>query len=248
MNQAARTALVTGASSGIGAALVRTLRQQGWQVIAVARRADRLAALAEETGAQALALDLRDTDALEHALRGLNVDAFIANAGVGRAFASIVDATREDIEATLSVNVTSVAHALRMIVPGMRARGAGHVVFVGSVAGLYPISSALYGASKGAIHMLAQNLRIELGGTGLRVTEVVPGQVATEFFEANFDDPVLRAKMGNPPIRLLDPEDVAASVAFALAQPRHVNLGRIEITPTEQAIGGASLTPLHGRG
>ena len=247
MSQAPRTALVTGASSGIGAALVRSLRRADWSVIAVARRAERLEALAEETGATPLALDLRDTDALERELAALEVDALIANAGIGRAFGSIVDATREDVEATLDINVASVAHALRMLVPGMRRRATGHVVLVGSVAGLYPISSALYGASKGAIHLLAQNLRLELGGTGVRVTEIVPGRVATEFFEANIDDAELRERMGNPPIQLLEPRDVAASIQFALEQPSHVNLGRIEITPTEQAIGGASLTPRAAR-
>lgn len=238
-----RTALVTGASSGIGAAVVRTLRQAGWDVHAVARRADRLEQLAEETGARPLALDLGDTDALEQALGDLEIDALVANAGVGRAFDSIVDATREDIDVTLGINVNSVAHALRMLVPGMRDRGRGHVVLVGSVAGLYPISSALYGASKGAIHMLAQNLRIELGGAGVRVTEIVPGRVATEFFATNFDDFDRRAKMGRPPIEMLRPDDIAASIAFALAQPDHVNVGRIEITPTEQAIGGVHLVP-----
>jgi len=238
-----RTVLVTGASSGIGAALVRALSASGWEVVAVARRADRLAALAEETGARALPLDLRDTEALERELGALEVDAVVANAGVGRAFDSLVDASRDDVDLTLGVNVASVAHAIRMLVPGMRARGRGHLVFVGSVAGLYPISSALYGASKGAIHLMAQNLRIELGGSGIRVTEIVPGRVATEFFEANFEDAERRIAMGRPPIRVLDPSDVASSITFALEQPDHVNVGRVELTPTEQAIGGASLTP-----
>ena len=239
-----KTILITGATSGIGQALVHQMAAQHWRVIAVGRREPRLKELAERTGAMTLALDVSDTEALERALGDLPpLDAFVASAGIARSFGSLTDASRQDVDQTFAVNTTSVAHALRMVLPGMRDRQRGHIVLVGSVAGVHPTLSAIYGASKGALHLMAQNLRLELGGSGVRVTEVLPGRVNTEFFEVNFEDEALRRQMGSPPIDLLEAKDVAATIAFALAQPAHVNIERIDILPTGQAMGGSKISP-----
>ena len=126
-------------------------------------------------------------------------------------------------------------------------RGVGHVVNIGSVAGLYPMSSGVYGASKGAIHFLSTNLRLELAGTGIRVTEICPGRVRTEFYDAAIDDPDLRDAIKETGVTEITSEDVAAAIAYALDAPWYVNVARIELQPTEQTYGGMQVTPIQGR-
>jgi NADP-dependent 3-hydroxy acid dehydrogenase YdfG len=240
-----RTALVTGASSGIGEAAVRALAGRGLRVTAAARRADRLAALARATGCETLVLDVRDRDALHAALDGREIDVLVNNAGVGRGMTGLAETDADDIATALDTNVGGVLHALRALLPGMVARKCGHVVNIGSIAGMYPISSALYGASKGAVRLLSQNLRLELLGTGVRVTEICPGRVQTEFFEQAFGDgEVVRAKTSG--FALLQPSDIADALMFALDAPWHVNVATIELLPTEQAPGGINVRSMEG--
>jgi len=238
-----KTALVTGASSGIGAATVRALTARGVTVHALARREERLKALANETGCQTIALDLRDQEAIYDRLSKLDVDILIGNAGTGRGMEGLLDATPEDIETTLGVNVISLIHVLRAVLPRMVERGRGHVVNIGSVAGLYPLYSVIYGASKGAVHLLNQNLRIELKGSGVRSTEICPGRVATEIFDASFDDKDKAAEMNNPGIEQLEAADIADAIIFALDAPKRMNVNLIEIQPTEQIFGGITMSP-----
>lgn len=230
-------ALVTGASSGIGEAVVRQLRGAQYQVTAIARRADRLEALATETGATPLVLDLTETPRVYELLSGQQFDVLVSNAGVGRGFAGFLNATPDDIDRTLRTNVEAALHVARAVLPGMVARGKGHIVHLGSVAGLYPIRSALYGASKGATHLFAQNLRVELAGTGVRSTEIVAGRVKTEFFTAALDDHAARAKT-QVDIEELTAEDIAAAIVWVLGAPPHVDVTTLEILPTDQAVGG----------
>lgn len=233
-------ALVTGASSGIGQATVRQLRAAGYSVTAVARRLDRLQALTAETGATALELDLTDTRRVYDVLTGQHFDVLVNNAGVGRGMGGFLSATPEDIDQTLRTNVESAIHVARAVLPAMVARGRGHIVHLGSVAGLYPIRSALYGASKGAIHLFAQNLRVELAGTGVRSTEIVPGRVKTEFFTAAIDDIEARAKT-QVDITDLTADDIASAIIWVLNAPAHVDVTTLEVLPTDQAIGGVVL-------
>ena len=128
----------------------------------------------------------------------------------------------------------------RAVLPAMVARGQGHIVHLGSVAGLYPIRSALYGASKGAIHLFAQNLRVELAGTGVRSTEIVPGRVKTEFFANAIDDIEARAKT-QVDITELTADDIASAIIWVLKAPAHVDVTTLEVLPTDQAIGGVVL-------
>lgn len=235
-----KTALVSGASSGIGAATVRQLTARGIKVHAVARRADRLDALAAETGCEVLAMDLRDHAQVYRAFADMNTDILVNNAGVGRGFTGFLDATPDDIETTLGTNVQAATHLLRAVVPGMVERGRGHIVNLGSVAGLYPINSAIYGGSKGAMHLISQNLRMELLGKGIRVTEVCPGRVATEFFNAATDDQALAERVVDTGIEVLESEDVASAIMFALEAPARANISTIELTPTNQVFGGGA--------
>jgi NADP-dependent 3-hydroxy acid dehydrogenase YdfG len=238
------TALVTGASSGIGAAVVRSLAANGWQVHALARRAARLEALAGETGCVPHALDIRDGAALERLMAGLAPDLLVNNAGLGAGITGLVAATREEVAQTIDTNVTAVLELLRLTLPGMIARRRGHVVNLGSVAGLYPLVSAVYGASKGAVRLMSQNLRLELRGTGVRVTEICPGRVSTEFYDAAVPDPATRDRIKTTGIRELDPDDVAEAILYAVSVPSHVNVSTIELQPVEQTFGGVGLDPI----
>ncbi len=238
------TALVTGASSGIGLASVRALCAAGLEVTAVARRRDRLEALARETGAKPLILDLCDTDALYAALEPLEIDVLVNNAGLGRGMADFLAAERNDIDLTIDTNVTAFLHCLRAILPGMKARGRGHVINIGSVAGLYPLRSPIYGASKGGVRRASQNLRITLAGSGVRVTEICPGRVVTEFLISAEGEEAARRTYGA--FHELQPEDIADAILYAVDAPWRVNVSTIEIVPTEQAFGGISITPVAG--
>ena len=233
------SALVTGASSGIGAAVVRALAASGLTVHAIARRADRLAALAEETGCQAHAFDATDTEALTRLLDGLAIDVLVNNVATGLGFGDHVsEVDPAVIDKAVATNLTVALHACRLVLPGMIARGRGHLVTIGSISGIYPIRQALYGATKGGLHVLHQTLRVELLGTGVRATEICPGSTYTEFVDDAFpDDPAAKAAFLES-CRLLDPEDVADAVLYAVARPAHVNVGTIELTPTGEVPGG----------
>ncbi len=238
------SALVTGASSGIGAALVRRLCAHGLTVHAVARRQQRLEALAEETGCVGHVLDLRDTPRLSQIIGGLDADIVVNNAGLGRGFGKLHEARAEDIDTTIDTNVRAAIHVLRVSLPGMLSRNRGHIVNMSSVAGLYPMASPVYGASKSAVHQLSQNLRLELAGTRVRLTEICPGRVSTEFFDAAIDDPDKRAAVKNTGINELTAQDIADAVIYALDAPWRVNVSLIELQPTEQVFGGMNLTPV----
>lgn len=238
-----RTAFVTGASSGIGAAVVKALTQREVVVHAAARRKERLDTLAAETGCTAHVLDVRDTAALYATVAALDIDILINNAGLGRGFEELFKAAPEDIDTTLETNVLAATHLLRAVLPGMVERKRGHVVNISSTSALYPIKSSVYGASKGALHLLSQNLRLELQGSGVRVTEICPGRVNTEFFDTAIDDPEARRQITDTKINELQADDIADAIMFALDAPWRVNISLLEIVPTEQTYGGGHFAP-----
>ncbi len=242
-----RTALVTGASSGIGAATVAALSKRGLRVHALARRADRLERLAEATGCEIHRLDVRETDSLHQLIGSIKPDILINNAGLGRAFGSLATAEIDDIERTFDTNVTAATHAIRAALPEMIERADGHIVNIGSMAGLHAIPAALYGASKGAIHMLSTDLRLELEGTGVRVTEICPGRVSTGFYDVAIDDPEISAKAKNSGVDEVTAGDIAEAIIYALDAPWRVNVNRIELQPTEQTYGGTQFVPRRAR-
>jgi 3-hydroxy acid dehydrogenase/malonic semialdehyde reductase len=237
------SALVTGASSGIGAAVVRSLRSRGLTVHAMARRRQRLDALAEETGCMTHVLDVRDTARVFDMIGDLEADIVVNNAGLGRGFGPLHEASLDDIDTVIDTNVRGAIHLLRASLPGMLSRNRGHVVNMSSVAGLYPLVSPVYGASKGAVHRLSQSLRLDLAGSRVRVTEICPGRVSTEFFDAAVDDPDKRTAIKETGINELTAQDIADAVVYALDAPWRVNVSLIELQPTEQIFGGMSLRP-----
>ena len=237
------TALVTGASSGIGAACVRALRARDLRVVATARRQERLAALAEETGCETLALDVSDTEAVYDRLGGEEIDVLINNAGLGRGFEGFLTSSAAEIDEVIRVNVAAAIHVVRVLAEGMVARRRGHIVNIGSVAGLYPLGFPVYGASKGAIHLFAQHLRLDLKGSGVRMTEICPGRVETEFFDSAFRTPGDRDRYLSD-FELLKSSDIADAILFALDAPWRMNVTTIELTPTEQVQGGSAVMPV----
>ena len=238
-----RRALVTGATSGIGAATVRALTASGREVLAVARRPDRLEVLAERTGAAVLAADVRNLETLADAIGSFEPDILVNNAGVGHGIAGIDGLDAALVQEAVDINVTAPIQLITAVLPGMRARRRGHIVNIGSIAGLHTLVSTVYGGTKSAIHRVSQNLRFELSGSGLRVTEICPGRVASEFYTAAQGDRAKLASMGQSGIAELQPEDIAAAILYAIEAPAHVNVATIELLPTEQAVGGVKTQP-----
>ena len=240
-------ALVTGASSGIGEATARALRARGVKVFAAARRLDRLEKLAEETGCIPVQLDVRNRAAVMAFGKEQPVDILVNNAGLGRALGAMWKAEVEDIEITVETNVTAALIMIKAVLPGMIERGRGHIVNMSSVAALYPLPMALYGATKGAMHKLCRDLRQELQGTGIRVTEINPGRVISEFYNVAIDDDEQRQRTTETHCEDLLAADIADAIVYCVDAPWRVNVSQMEIVPTEQTYGGAQFVPFKGR-
>ena len=235
-----RTALVTGASRGIGAAIVEAFTGLGLEVTAVARSRDALNELGGRTGCTPLALDVTDTAALETALRPLEIDVLVANAGIITATGRFHTLGAAAIDAMLDTNIKAVMHTLRILLGGMIERRRGHIFLVTSVAARHPYADiGVYNATKAALAMLAQCLRLELVGTGVRLTELAPGRVQTGIYlDAMGGDPARVQETMYANKRVLTPADIATTILHALTLPPQVDLSIIEITPTDQAFGG----------
>jgi len=233
---------VTGASSGFGVAIVRRFAAEGVRVVAAARRADRLADVAAETGAVPVTLDVRDNAAVEQVLAGLpagfgEIEILVNNAGLAAGLDPAQQADLADWDQMIDTNCTGLVHCTRAIVPGMVARGRGHVINMGSIAGTYPYPGGnVYGATKAFVHQFSLNLRSDLHGTGVRVTCVEPGlSGGSEFSTVRFHGDQAKADAVYAGTRPLLPEDVAEAVYWAASLPEHVNINVIEMMPTVQS-------------
>src|SRR3954447_7527370 len=235
-----KTALVTGASSGIGAAVVERFRREGLEVHAVARGAEALAELAKRTGCTVHAMDVTDTAGLTQLAKDIEFDILVNNAGVDRP-KSFLNAEDGDIDLLIDVNLRAVLHLCRLIVPGMVARDRGHVVNISSIAGAYNFGgNSTYHATKAAVAMLSNQLRIDCFGRRVRVTEICPGRVATDIFaHVHGNSPEIHQRFIDG-FELPEAKDVADAIAFAVAAPISMNIGHMEITPTLQVPGGLS--------
>ena len=189
---------------------------------------------------------MQERDALYDVLGDLDVDILVNSAGVGSQFDPFQELDPDKIDATLTTNVAGTVHAVRAVSPGMVAQGRGHIVNIGSIFGLHAISTAVYGASKAAVHRFSQDLRHDLKGSGIRVTEVSPGRAATEIFATMTDDAKAQGAMVDG-FEIITAEDVAEAVVWALDQPWRVNVSLIELTATEQIPGGVTIHPVTSR-
>jgi NADP-dependent 3-hydroxy acid dehydrogenase YdfG len=237
---AGKTAVVTGASSGIGEATARLLAGEGCNVVLAARREDRLNSLAAELGEAALAAPTDVTDpAACAALVARTVERFgsleilVNNAGLGL-YGSIPEGDPDDWRKMFDVNVLGALYSTRAAVRHMLARGTGDVVFVSSLAGrrVPAPDGTVYAATKHAITAVAEGLRLDVHEKGIRVINVEPGLVRTEFPENTYPDArEYYAQKGFTP---LEPEDVAAAVLYAVSQPTRVSVNEVAVRPTEQ--------------
>lgn len=243
-----KTALVTGASSGIGWAVTKMLSAKGLTVHAAARRADRLEALRTETGCIAHEVDVRDGAAVTAAFDNLDVDIVVNCAGMGHAVGGLHQLLPEQIEAVIETNFIGTSRVLRATLPGMVRRHRGHIVNIGSTTGLHAVPYAIYGASKAAIHMLSQDLRLELQGTGIRVSEICPGTTKTEFHAVGQGRDQNEIDKTMYDFDILTADDVADAVAYVLGAPARVNVSLLELISTEQALGGVSVVANPGTG
>lgn len=236
-----KAALVTGASSGIGEATVRALAAQGWTVFAVARRAERLAALEAETGAVAIPADISEDDDVSRLLARVTeaggIDTLVNIAGGARGADAIGAASTEDWEWMYRVNVLGTMKLTRAFLPMLRAHGEGTVLNLTSTAGLTAYEGGGgYNAAKFAQHAMTGALRLEEVENNLRVIEVAPGLVYTEEFALNrLGDQQAAEKVYKGVEKPLTAEDVAEVVRYAVTAPHHVNLDQIVIRPVAQA-------------
>lgn len=243
MNETAgekRVAVVTGASSGIGAATARTLAAQGFHVVAAARRGDRLTALAEEIGGTAVVADVTDDAAVAALADSLErVDVLVNNAGGARGLAPVAEADMEHWRWMWETNVLGTLRVTRALLPKLIASGDGLIVTVTSVAALEIYDGgAGYTAAKHAEGVLHRTLRGELLGQPVRLTEVAPGAVETEFSLVRFDGDEQRAGAVYTGITPLTAADIAEVIGFVATRPAHVNIDQVVVRPRDQASAG----------
>ena len=243
--------LVTGASSGFGAAIARRFVREGHRVIAAARRTDRLTSLAKELGPQLLPLELDVTSkasidamlvALPPDLR--QIDVLVNNAGLALGLEPAQEAHLSDWETMIATNCQGLVWMTRALLPQMVARGSGLVINIGSVAGSYPYPGGnVYGASKAFVEQFTLNLRADLVGTGVRATNLAPGMSGgTEFSNVRFHGDDERAAKLYENANALRPEDIADTVYWIASCPPHMNVNTISLMPVSQSFAGLSVS------
>lgn len=241
------TVLITGASAGIGEACAHRFAQKGSRLILWARRADRLKeiglALHSEYGAEVITevVDVRDRTAVEKAVRDIpdtwrDIDILVNNAGLSRGLHPFHEGEHDDWEEMIDTNIKGLIYVTRAMLPRMVERGKGTVINIASIAGRQAYRGGnVYGATKAAVKMLSDSWQIDLNGTGVRVTNVDPGLVETEFSQVRFRGDADRAATVYKGYTPLSGDDVADVVYFAASRPPHVSIQDIMITPTDQA-------------
>jgi NADP-dependent 3-hydroxy acid dehydrogenase YdfG len=232
-----RVAVVTGASSGIGAATARTLAAQGFHVVIGARRTDRLESLAAEIGATARALDVTDDASVAAFCDGLDrVDVLVNNAGGAKGLAPVAEADLDDWRWMWETNVLGTLRLTRALVPALESSGDGLIVTITSIAALEAYDNgAGYTSAKHAQGVLHRTLRFELLGKPIRLTEIAPGMVETEFSLVRFDGDQAKADAVYEGLTPLTADDVAEVIGFVASRPPHVNLDQIVLKPRDQA-------------
>jgi len=236
---------ITGASSGIGEACARVFAQEKAKLILIARRHEKLATLKKElekyTTVHTITLDVRNHDAVQTAIQSLAaewaaIDILVNNAGLSRGLEKIVEGDIADWKEMIDTNISGLLYVSRAIMPGMLARQSGHVINLGSISGRAVYAGgAVYCATKFAVKALSQAMRLECHGTPLRVTEVAPGAVETEFSLVRYAGDKDRAQKTYEGMTPLTPADIADAIVYAASRPAHVNISEIVLMPVDQA-------------
>lgn len=241
-----KTVLITGATSGIGESCARRFAEGGYRVILTARRADKLQAIADELekqGTECLVLpfDVRDREACKAAVASIpedwkSIDVLINNAGLARELDPLYEGNPDDWDQMIDTNVKGLLMMSRLVVPDMVARNHGHVINIGSLAGEYAYAgAAVYCATKAAVKAISDGLRIDVAHTAVRVTDIKPGLVETNFSVVRFHGDKDRADNVYKGIKPLTGPDIADIVFFAASAPEHVQIAEVLITATHQA-------------
>jgi 3-hydroxy acid dehydrogenase / malonic semialdehyde reductase len=240
-----KTALITGATSGIGRATAQIFAEQGLRLILCGRRQDRLDAIADElsqkTGVVTLNFDVRDKNSVFEKIKQLpesfqQIDILLNNAGNAHGLDPIQTGNLDDWDAMLDINVKGLLYVSKAVIPGMIERHSGHIINVGSTAGkeVYP-NGNVYCASKHAVDAINQGMRIDLNGKGIRVGAVNPGMVETEFSKVRFkgdNEKATKVYQGFTPLK---PEDIADIIWFIVSRPAHVNIADLTVMSLDQA-------------
>jgi len=233
----APTAVITGASSGIGAAAALRLVEEGFDVVLGARRVERLEQVAAECGGRPVQLDVTDSDSVDRFAAAIDsVDVLINNAGVAVGLEPVAELTDAGVEKVWQTNVMGLIRVTQALLPRLESGGNGHIVNVGSVAGFetYP-GGAGYTASKHAVRAITRTLRMELVGKPIRITEIAPGHVETEFAVTRFGGDEQRAERVYEGFVPLRSADIADCIAWAVTRPPNVNIDEIVVRPLAQA-------------
>ncbi len=237
-----KIALITGATSGIGRAAVLRLSREGYSIVATGRREDRLEALRLEVVAQGgecqtLCFDVRSLTECEKFLSPLDrVDLLLNNAGLAAGLEHIDKGDTDDWDAMIDTNVKGLLYVTRVITPKMVAAHGGHIINIGSIAGTQPYENgAVYCASKHAVHAISESMRADLLSSNIKVGEIRPGMVETEFSEVRFHGDGERAQGVYRGVTPLSAEDIAEAISWMAHLPAHMNVNDIVLMPTQQA-------------
>lgn len=238
-----KTILITGASSGFGLEMAKLFSQNGYRIVAIARREDRLKKLKKKIKENILTIKLDVTDKKEvfKKLRNLpkpfsNIDILVNNAGFALGLDKANDALIEDWEKMIDTNIKGLLYVTKAILPNMIKRKSGYIFNIGSTAGTWPYEGGnVYGATKSFVKQFSFNLRCDLKGTNIRVTNIEPGLAQTEFSKVRFKNDEKRAKKVYENLKSLKAENIANLVFLCSTQPLHVNINSLEVMPTSQS-------------
>lgn len=244
-----QTVLITGATSGFGLAAAKLLTKHGYRLILIARRAELLNEIKDTLGSNihVATVDVTDKQAVQKFFDSLpedfrSIDVLVNNAGLARGLEPAQEASLEDWEEMVDTNIKGLLNVTRPALEVMKRQRAGLVVNIGSVAGHVPYRGGnVYGATKAFVHQFSRNLRVDLFGTGIKVTNVEPGAAETEFSLVRFKDDKQKANAVYAGWRPLMPEDIANTILWVIEQPPHVNIDNVEVMPLDQAPAGMAL-------
>jgi NADP-dependent 3-hydroxy acid dehydrogenase YdfG len=237
------TIFITGATSGFGAAAARRFAKDGARLVLLGRRADRLQSLKEELSVPVhpLVLDIRNRHAVTEAFAGLpaefsEVDILVNSAGLALGLEMAPDTDLDDWDAMVDTNIKGMMYCTRSVLPGMVERKRGHIINIGSTAGTYPYPGGnVYGGTKAFVKQFSLNLRADLSGTKVRVTNIVPGMCETEFSLVRFKGDSSRANNVYAGTQPLSADDIADCIHWVAALPAHMNVNALEVMPVDQS-------------
>lgn len=237
---------ITGATAGFGAAMVKRFINKGYKVIATGRRSDRLDLMKAEFGDHLypLVLDVQNKEMVSKAIDSLpaewkRIDVLINNAGLALGTELAQKSSIEDWDTMIQTNINGLLYCTHKILPDMVSRNHGQIINLGSVAGEFPYQGGnVYGATKAFVHQMSMNLRSDLLGTNVRVTNIEPGMCHTEFSEVRFRGDKDKADSVYKGIKALSAEDIAETIDWVISRPAHVNINVISLMPTQQAFAG----------